>query len=687
MSQSESLIKKPFTVDSKVVSELAFLFTIYILVTGLLILHFRAWEPDIVRQVLGIFAYPAAFFGGVALVWPYITNVIWILPIACLILMGLPFLMALLGAWSLLPLGVFGVTATLFAYRACHPKLRAKTLQLVLAGSILAVIYFVIYNSYPFANIFSDIAAYNNTISYSPDALFHSAIMQMLHNFNTPSIGLDGLKKISYHIFTHRWGVANLKILGGQAILLLGICQQVAFVPIFLFTSTLTLILLTSIEISALLACGFSLLSLWSSSIFVGLSYVGSESFTFSLAIFMAMLPVGRFWLFQIYQSRRWSTIHPLAIATAVLAILVCGATKISSGAMLALFLILCVSIPKIWQKDSISWVDVGRFLVLAIPFLLGCLVLGFTFSLSSRPLSLNLNAEFIPSVIAFIGLITLFYFLKNTDDKHYQRSQISMLTVMFVASQLPAIYIPANTLIYFVTVALFVASFFTMSSLADYCQNHRQVSLMAVANSVNYSGWHISHKLLSWGLIFVIVSSFTYILHSGTIPIIDKNRVQHIVGKAHRALNIVNEAEKIKQGQFEKLKQRTELGAIQSYIHELNLSPNRPKPTVIYVSPDFVDFWRHEQSEYCWAKPFVIPAMTGFPLLNGVSNRIDGCPGGESNSYFGLVDYKSESWNRPLSESDLCAKATQLGFVQVLSITDKSKYTLLTCPAKTASK
>lgn len=197
MSQLESLFKKPFTVDSKVVSELAFLFTIYILVTGLLILHFRAWEPDVVRQVLGISVYPAAFFGGVALIWPYITNAIWILPIACLVLMGLPFLTALLGAWSLLPLGIFGVIATLFAYRAAHPKLLFKTLQLMLVGSILAVIYFLIYNGNQFAHIFVDIAAYNNALhngsAYLLDSFLHSAMVQMLANFNTPSIGLDGL--------------------------------------------------------------------------------------------------------------------------------------------------------------------------------------------------------------------------------------------------------------------------------------------------------------------------------------------------------------------------------------------------------------------------------------------------------------------------------------------------------------
>ncbi|QNP29973.1 hypothetical protein [Cylindrospermopsis curvispora] len=56
MSEIQTLDRKQFVVGSKLVSELALLFTAYILFSGLLFLHFRVWEPDITRQVLGILA-------------------------------------------------------------------------------------------------------------------------------------------------------------------------------------------------------------------------------------------------------------------------------------------------------------------------------------------------------------------------------------------------------------------------------------------------------------------------------------------------------------------------------------------------------------------------------------------------------------------------------------------------------
>jgi hypothetical protein len=67
---------------------------------------------------------------------------------------------------------------------------------------------------------------------------------------------------------------------------------------------------------------------------------------------------------------------------------------------------------------------------------------------------------------------------------------------------------------------------------------------------------------------------------------------------------------------------------------------------------------------------------MTGFPLLNGVRADINNC---ESTKYYGMVNYNSGSWNRLLSSSELCNKATQLGFNQVLSVTE-TKTQLYSC-------
>ena len=61
-----------FSCKKKIVSELALLFTVYILVTLLLFLHFRTWDHTITRQLLGVSVYPSLLFGGIALAWRYV---------------------------------------------------------------------------------------------------------------------------------------------------------------------------------------------------------------------------------------------------------------------------------------------------------------------------------------------------------------------------------------------------------------------------------------------------------------------------------------------------------------------------------------------------------------------------------------------------------------------------------------
>ena len=527
-----------------------------------------------------------------------------------------------------------------------------------------------------------------------------------------------GLTKVSYsHLWTHRWIAANLRLLGGEAILLLGICQQLVFLPIFFFTSSLTLSLLTSIELPALVVCGLSFLAIWLLS---NVKYstgnldffLVSESYAFSLAIFMAMLPVGRFWLFQSCQNHRWLTVHPLAIAAAVAAVLACGSIKISSGLILALFLVLCISIPKLWQKDSISWLNLGRLLILAAAFALGGLALAliFGYGLDNGSLLSTISIMgfvrthpryFIWLNQTFLVCIILIYFLNSKNGWLYQRSQVLMLTVLFLGSQIPGnlldLYHGINA-IYFFEPALLVILFFTVSAVADYWQIHREIGLPVTVMSVNHSWQPMSQKLLIWGLIFISIISISSIEVTLEKLAFTKSHISSFFDKTITVLDTSSTQSQFPQltglnktkhqlgllltppSQTEKLKQNTNLGAIQSHIRELSLSPNHAKPTAIYIAPDFVDFW-HDHSEKCdISRAFSIPVMTGFPLLNGV------CPGSRG-SYYGLADYDSESWNRPLSDSDLCTKATRLGFAQVLKITDRSKYTLLTCPAKTASK
>ncbi|WP_027401967.1 hypothetical protein [Aphanizomenon flos-aquae] len=712
MSQSKSLQIKQISVESKVISELAFLFTIYILVTSLLFLHFRSWDTDITRQVWGVFVYPAGLFGGVALAWRYVPSVIWVLPISCLLFMGLPFLVAFLGGWSLTLLGLFGIGATIFSYLSTQQQgpLLSKTLQLLGAGIILALIYFLVVNGYNYAHLFSDVAAYTNTLHR--DTLFHSAIVEMLAKFNTPSTGLDGVKPLEYHVGVHRWVAANLNILGGQAPLLLAICQQIAFLPVLFFTAALVLSCLVSTQVSTLVACGFTFLALWLSGTRIWDSYLAGESYAFSLPIFMAMLPVGQSWLFKACQSDRWFTVHPMAVTMAVVAVLSCQAAKISSGVMLALFLVLCAFIPKILQKTRLNWRTIWPLVALCCAFFLGCLGLAFAFSgtlpINFYPLHFAriCTNQFIWQNLVFLGLIISFYWLSGKEGQLHQGcppraklSQVVMLTIMFFASQVPGflLEIGGGSAVYFVLPTLFVVLFFTLAAFVDYWQANHKTGLIALLSPVDHL-WEPLPRPLIWALITLIL---VFSLSSGTPEIgsykarglgfvrnlvisldsfyyksdIDEASSMGVlkrVGGTPGVLKLLFFPPTVK---MEILEQKTELGYVKAELRKLGISKTS-KNLVIYIAPDFSAFWQPQGNRNCWDKSFVIPAMTGFPLLNGVRADINNC---ESTKYYGMVNYNSGSWNRLLSSSELCNKATQLGFNQVLSVTE-TKTQLYSC-------
>ncbi|MEJ2169693.1 MAG: hypothetical protein P8X90_29670, partial [Desulfobacterales bacterium] len=215
-------------------SNISLLFTIYSIISCLLILHFRNWEPEILRQSLGIIAYPMILFGTLAITAGRNHTNNYLLPISILTFMILPLIVSLIGAWFLIPLGILGIS---FTARSCwltkNLNSRQDFIILVLASIFLPIFYFFVVNGSNYADIYSDIKGIQGTLHH--DTLFHSAIINMLARFGVPSTGLNGLTPIAYHTGVHRWVAANLRVLGGETPILLAIANQVAFIPTFFF--------------------------------------------------------------------------------------------------------------------------------------------------------------------------------------------------------------------------------------------------------------------------------------------------------------------------------------------------------------------------------------------------------------------------------------------------------------------
>jgi len=133
-------------------------------------------------------------------------------------------------------------------------------------------------------------------------------------------------------------------------------------------------------------------------------------------------------------------------------------------------------------------------------------------------------------------------------------------------------------------------------------------------------------------------------------------------------------------------LLENTVLGQVKTALLKSNVS-RESISLAIYISPEFGDFWALLRPTVwtiltpgggtCWEKSFIIPAMTGFPLINGVRSSVNNCNLPRS---YGLTDYNSESWNYPLSQKQVCDRAKQLGFTQVLYMTGRKDYSLVSC-------
>jgi len=330
-------------------------------------------------------------------------------------------------------------------------------------------------------------------------------------------------------------------------------------------------------------------------------------------------------------------------------------------------------------------------------------LILAFNFS-DSLPLSFYplhfaraYPQQFIWQNILFLGLIIPFYFLSSKNGKLHQISQSLVLTVMFLASQLPGalLEIGGGSASYFVNPALLCTLFFTLAATIDYWQTHRKMGLIAFVNPTNHS-WQPVPKKLGWFTAFLIL---IVLFNSGMSETSYLGRSLNFVRGLATTLDSFSAGELFELRGLEKRKhqfgllfyppkypetfgQNTGLGYVQAHIRHSGISPGDRK-SVIHISPGFTDFWKPEASRNCWDISFVVPATTGIPLLNGVRNKNNGC---DTTMYYGMANYNSESWNRPISNLDLCKKAINLGFVQVLSITDKSTYSLLNCKQVTKS-
>lgn len=689
------------TTDSKnsKISQTSLLFTIYCIETALLILHFRHWDINIVFQVLGTISYPLFVFGGVAIAYKTIADKypqysIWVLPIFCLLFLGLPSVTIFLGKYCLFLLGSIGLINTFFVY-ITDKKNRStvNTVKIFLWGISLSIIYFLVVNGYNYAHILSDVSAHLGTLHR--DTLFHSSIIQMIANFGVASTGLDGLIPLNYHVSVHQWVANNLNLLGGSAPVLLAISQQIAFLPLAFYAFIIAIILLSPTSENKLATYGLPFLALWFMGTLIWDSYLASESYAFSIPLMVAMVPVGQSWLIKSCNGLKPSKTLFASILLTSVAIIACQSAKISSGIILAIFLLLSIITPIFLKRILLDFRYLLGLIPIACLLFIACLGLAFLFS-GSLPLSFypfhfarTYKTQFISQISFFVLMIVAnfylfkFSFIKN---KLYFYCLMLTLTVTFICSLVPGLLlaIGGGSAGYFVQPILLITVVFTVSSLLNFCatsyDNQKILFSTVMVSNKTKLRWK---RLVQMLTIFLIIVLLTLVFQSSPPELSSYiDRAKSFGGQTGETLELFSD-HKARVGQkldkinlllyppaisVEKIDPLPVMAEIAKEIQRY-YSHGASTNLAIYISPDYDEFWQAYGQRTCWDTSFIVPAMTGLPLLNGVRATNNNC---DLTPYYGMADYNSDSWNRVLSTEQICDRAKKKGFNRVLLFTGR---------------
>jgi len=685
--------------------DLSLVFTSYVFTVAILILYFRRGDWLVFYQVLAVAAHSLLMIGLTGMGWQCLssTKAFWVLPIATMIFVTSPFLVKGLGVWSIFPVATLGFGLTLIALYNRQPQTNVKRLLLCLiAGAAIAIFYFIQVNGAGYAHIFADVAVY--TSSSHPDTLFHSSIINMLAGFSTPSIGLDGIQPLAYHVGIHRWVAASQTYLQANAPFLLAVVMQVALLPALFFTWSFVLTTLGRKMVDPLITLAIGMVSLVLLGAYSWDSYLVSESYAFSLIILLAMVPVGRLWLEKSCERSKWLPVSPWQLCLAVIVIILGLMVKVSTGLVLVIFLASCIVTPQLLQQD---WHSLFKYAVMSVTVLLASFSLIYVYigspELKWSPLHFprSFPTEFFNEVIFaifFLGALYVLGWRKTARKSHvlYHQALFWVLATTFIIGLLPGLTLalPAGAAYYFSHPALLVVLMLGISTLGDFyylvCVQERLIRFRP-----QQLNWRLVPKRVYWGVISLFM--FTMFMNWPLPPSISSPVTRSMVfwKNAIFVFTLFKDGPPAQEAtaRLEPWQQRfanlilfpvidlnqlrgfTELGYVEQIIEDAELSA-WDQSIVVYIDPEFEQFWSVDGSQVCWARPFEVPAIVGLPLINGVRGEGNNC---NSTVYYGLGDYDSTSWNMAMSNDQLCQKARSLGFSKVLMITEND-YQVLNC-------
>jgi hypothetical protein len=535
----------------------------------------------------------------------------------------------------------------------------AQGLVLLVGPPLFALFLFCWTNSKEYANVLAPELALLGLQNL--DTMYHTAISSMLTQHGAVSTGLDGLVHTPYHALSHLWIGRLSEWFGSTPIHGYYLVVQIVGLPMLLFGLVASITLQDETgdarpahfpEIVLLPLCLLLLVAVldWN-------SYLVSESYLLGMLLFLLGFPL----LSMQASETLWHGAERRLLVIGLVGLLVTLA-KVSVGAIwfagvgfLAARHLLQQRLPR---KRSL-WLLGGGLVVAAALILILLAVLPsehlknvrifpFQFALD-YPIAAGINS----AAIAAGGLIICGNLVRRRGDIASE-----LLGVLMAASWILAmtINVPAGSDYYFLNVGTWIAIVLVTRRVLE---------------RIDFSG-NKRNLFFLIGIAFAALLANRDVLRS--YPRMH-NRIAQLA-----LLTGVETPPSVFASKAMADKLQTSIGAQEIGAITANM-PFGDRGALIFIPPGNRAYW--EMDGNCSRKALLVPALTGIPLLNGLPPRYLGCANSpDFGEFYGYSEYAPSSDSVDMSDPELCAKATRLGYWRIGVLSTPTEFRLLKCTA-----
>ena len=560
-----------------------------------------------------------------------------------------PLLAFLVGQWVLPILFIIFVRGIHAALRVLAPIAKSEVLALFgLAILTSAHISMWLYKpewawSGPFvASILNEHATLGELYS---DTLFHASIVSMIKSHSTISTGLDGLAPLSYHVGAHIWFAALASMTSAETITTIMVGELVVMIPASLTILTLSLILTMQRlphSPAAYVSCVIALLIARDLSC----GWVGAyASITFVTAsVFMAAAAPHLFDLANdIERNRR---LNPEAIVAIIALSCLALYTKLHVGVAL---IVMVTTLVLLAQKSSLRLIAIALVSVLCMLVVLYGLIGDQLIEILAQFFTLNLSIAFPgASIFYLMPAICIWTFPHRIVSVGKQRDTLDdNATLRIIAIPVLALLVVSGALVW-------------TRTHNDANAHWMGISLYSMAIYLAVPA--LLHGRLQEFLKKLISPKIPRSMHDGAFLI-----VQYLIVTVYLLVFVTSTNNHLKLIAAARAKQADggsdTIIALKNAIGDIWRSDR--SPLIVFAPPQNLEFW--SLVEKCRSKAFLLPALTGVPMLKGIPPVSMGCS--EELVGYSYDQYGAQAVARQLDKVEACMEATHKGFSRVLVV------------------